>query len=91
MALFCISSKNNHIEKVTQKNSKKHLTSKNTIKTNEMSTFASLGLDLGTTPDSQNHHKAPPEPCPDTLREPSVFSVPFGPSPRTPWGLLRTP
>ena len=56
-----------------------------------MSTFALPGLDLRTTPDDQNHPKDPPEPSPDTPREPSVISVPFALYPRTPSGILRTP
>ena len=54
MTLFCISH-----WKSKRKNIKKHLTSKNTIETNEISTCVSLGLDLRTTPDGQNHPKAP--------------------------------
>ena len=48
-------------------------------------------MDLRTTPDDQDHPKDPPEPSPDTRREPSVFSVPFGLSPRTPEDDKMTP
>ena len=44
-----------------------------------------------TTPNDQNRPKGPPGHPPDAPREPFVFSVPFGPSPRTPWDPLRTP
>ena len=88
MTLFCISSKKQWHWKVIQKTLKTHHF-QNTIKTNEISTFAFPGLDLSTTTDDQNHHKGPPEASPDTPREPSVFPIPFGTSPRplrTSWG-----
>ena len=59
---------------------------KNTIKTNEISTFPSLRSVPRTTPDDQNHPRAPPGPPPDTLRKLHVFSEPPGGPPRDPPG-----
>ena len=89
-SLFFISSKKKSRTKINKKH-RKHLPCKNITKTNEISTFATPGLDPRTTPNDQNRHKGPPGHPPDAPREPFVFSVPFGPSPRTPWDPLRTP
>ena len=70
----------------TFKNHRKKIENTSFPKTLLNITFATHGLDLRTTPDDQNHNKKPPEPSPDTPREPSVPC-----SPRTPWGRLRTP
>ena len=62
-----------------------------TVQIDEVSTVAPPELDLRTTSYEQNHSKDPPEPSPDNPREPSMFSVSFGLSPRTSWGPLKTP
>ena len=90
MTGFCISRKNNHISKSHKKHDKR-LTSKNTPKTNEISTCSPLGLDLRTSPDEQSHLKDPPEPSLDTQRQSSVFSIPLWPLPENPLGPPEDP
>ena len=73
-----------------KKHEKTHLF-KNTIKTNEISTFPSLRSVPRTTPDDQNHPRAPPGPPP---RHPPKTSRVFGASrgpPQGPPGASRGP
>ena len=70
---------------------KKHTSSKNTFKTNKISTFPPPRSVPRTTPDDQNHPRAPPGPLPGTLRKLDVFSEPPGPSPRSLRSLPGTP
>ena len=90
LILFFRSTKNKSHKKSRKKHEKTHLF-KNTIKTNEISTFPSLRSVPRTTPDDQNHPRAPPGPPPDTLRKLHVFSEPPGAPPGTPRGLQGTP
>ena len=85
LMFFFRSTKNKSHKKMKKKHEKTHLF-KNTIKTNEISTFPSLRSVPRTTPDDQNHPRAPPGPPPDTLRKLHVFSEPPGGLPRDPPG-----
>ena len=90
LRFFFRSTKNKSHIKMKKKHEKTHLF-KNTIKTNEISTFPSLRSVPRTTPDDQNHPRGPPGPPPDTLRKLHVFSEPPGGPPGTPRGLPGTP
>ena len=89
--MLVLSSKKKIAHKHHKQNHEKHTLGKNINKNNKISTFPSPRLVPRTTPDDQNHPREPPGPPPDTLRKPSVFSVPPGPSPRSPRGLPGTP
>jgi hypothetical protein len=88
--LFLQSSKSKLNIKMNKKQRKNTLRKK-TFKANEISTFPPPRSVPRPTPDDQNHPRGAPGPPQDTLKKPSVFSVPPGPSPRTPWGLPGTP
>ena len=74
----------NKKEKKTQTKHEKSSLRKNIIKTNEISTFPPPRSAPRTTPDDQNHPRAPPGPPPGTLRKLDLFSVPPKDPPRTP-------
>ena len=80
---FFQSTKNKSHENIKKKHEKTRLF-KNTYKTNEISTFPFLRSVPMTTPDDQNHPRAPPGPPPDTLRNLHVFSDPPRGPPRDP-------
>ena len=89
--MFFFRSTKNKSHKKINKNMKRHTSSNNTFKTNEISTFPPPRSVPRTTPDDQNHPRAPPGPPPGTLRKLDVFSEPPGPSPRSLRSLPGTP
>ena len=90
ISLFCVSSKN----EITLKNNRNNLKNISLPKT-QLKQMKYQHLHFLAGP--KYHHRrrkssqGPPPASPDTPREPSVFSIPFGASPRTSWDLLRTP
>ena len=89
--MCCPIIENKSLIKITKKENEKHTLCKNTTKIFKILTFPSPRLVPRTTPDDQNYPREPPGPPLDTLRKPFVFSVPPGPSPRSPRGLPGTP
>ena len=86
---FFRSTKNKSHKKMKKKHEKTHLF-KNTIKTNEISTFPSLRSVPRTTPDDQNHPRGPPGPPQTPSENLMCFRSLPGP-PRGPPGASRGP
>ena len=89
LMFFFRSTKNKSHKKIKKKHEKTHLF-KNIIKTNEISTFPSLRSVPRTTPDDQNHPRAPPGPPQTPSENFTCFRSLPGP-PQGPPGASRGP